>query len=489
MPKFSPEMQFWLGVTCVLYIVVMYAVSWFAQRQVHSAEDFLVAGRRLPLSLSWMTLLATWFGAGTMLASADAVRREGLQMAALDPWGAGTCLLIAGLFIAKPLWSLGLLTICDFFRLKFGRGAEILSAFILVPSYFGWIAAQFVALAGMFELCFGMDPQWGLLVVAVIGTVYTLMGGMWSVALTDGIQITLVLVGLVVLGWSAFGAWGDGELMAGVNRVIAETPDEHLQAIPMENFSAFVGWLGVFVVGALGNLPGQDLMQRLFAAKSANVARNACFIAGFAYLLFGMIPVGLGLLARAEFPADLEQAILPALAQSFLSPGLAIVFLVALLSAILSTIDSAILSPASVMAQNLLKPMLREDTDSLSLNRWCVAFVAAASLATAYLGENAYSLLESAYELTLVGLFVPLMVGLYGKPGQKIPVLWCMSVGSGLWLVHLMMGWEDSLFGPTFAANIAEIPRSLGLTGVGTLAYFASANLTKLRKSPQPPQS
>ncbi len=438
MPSFSPQVQFWLGLTCVVYVVVMYAVSWVAQRQVHSTEDFLVAGRRLPLSLSWMTLLATWFGAGTMLAATDAVRRDGLQMAALDPWGAGVCLLLAGAFVAKPLWSLGLLTISDFFRMKFGRAAEILSAVILVPSYFGWIAAQFVALSGMLEMCFGMDPQWGLLVVAVVGTFYTLLGGMWSVALTDGIQIILVLLGLVVLGFSAFSQWGNGSAVAGMQRVFEEASPGHLQPIPLDDLRAFAGWLGVFAVGALGNLPGQDLMQRIFAAKSANVARHACYIAGVVYLLFGMIPVALGLLAHVEFPADVERAILPALAQSFLSPGLAIVFLVALLSAVLSTIDSAILSPASVMAQNLLKPLVQTDKSSLALNRFCVGFVAIASLITAYQGENAYTLLESAYELVLVGLFVPLMIGLYGKSSSQ-PAILCLH-GRGQRVVAFAFG-------------------------------------------------
>ncbi len=403
-------------------------------------------------------------------------------MAALDPWGAGVCLILAGAFVARPLWSLGLLTICDFFRLKFGRTAEILSAIILVPSYFGWIAAQFVALAGMLELCFGLDPQWGLLIVAVVGTMYTFLGGMWSVALTDGIQISLVLVGLIVLGVSAFSEWGDGSAVSGVARVFEEASPGHLQPIPLDDLRSFVGWLGVFAVGALGNLPGQDLMQRIFAAKSANVARYACYIAGVVYLIFGMIPVALGLLAHVKFPADVEEAILPALAQSFLSPALAIVFLVALLSAVLSTIDSAILSPASVMAQNLLKPLARTEAGSLALNRGCVLFVAVASLITAYQGQSAYSLLESAYELVLVGLFVPLMIGLYAKSYSPRAVVACMAAGSGLWLVHLQWGWEE-LFGPKFAQSDVAIPRSLGVTGFCAFVYLTLRLLEDFLKS------
>ena len=106
----------------------MSVIGGLCQGHIRNAEDFTVAGRRLPLSLAWATLLATWFGAGTLLTQADAVRNEGLSKAALDPWGAGVCLLIAGLFFAKPLWEMKLLTLPDFFRRRFGSAAELFSA-------------------------------------------------------------------------------------------------------------------------------------------------------------------------------------------------------------------------------------------------------------------------------------------------------------------------------------------------------------------------
>lgn len=177
MPEIDPSLRWLLGTTMVLFVVVMYAVGWWANSRVSDAADFIVAGRRLPLSLAWMTLLATWFGAGTLLAAADEVRREGLRGAALDPLGAGACLIFAGLFVAAPLWRMGLLTVPDFFRRRFGSVAELVASLILVPSYFGWIAAQFAALAGVLELFFGIDPAVGLALVAVVGTGYTLMGG------------------------------------------------------------------------------------------------------------------------------------------------------------------------------------------------------------------------------------------------------------------------------------------------------------------------
>ncbi len=143
-----------LGIVLIVYLFVMFAISYYAETQIHNTEDFLVAGRKLPLSLAWATILATWFGAATVLTQSDEVRQNGLQMAALDPLGAGLCLILAGLFFAVPLWKMGLLTISDFFRKQFGPKSEFLTACIMVPSYFGWIATQFKALAQVLQLIY-----------------------------------------------------------------------------------------------------------------------------------------------------------------------------------------------------------------------------------------------------------------------------------------------------------------------------------------------
>ncbi len=172
----DPSLKWLLAIALVIYLIVMYVIGWLAQRKIQTSEDFLVAGRKLPLSLAWMTLLATWFGAGTLLAAADEVRNEGLRAAALDPFGAGFCLLFTAAFVAGPMWRMQLLTVPDLFRRKFGARAELLAALVLVPSYFGWIAAQFTALAGVLELFFGIPMTWGLPIVAVVGTGYTLLG-------------------------------------------------------------------------------------------------------------------------------------------------------------------------------------------------------------------------------------------------------------------------------------------------------------------------
>lgn len=460
-----------LPLTLILYVVGTFILSFAVRSRIHDQADFLVAGRRLPLSLAWMTLLATWFGAGTLLTAADEVRAGGLRRAALDPWGAGVCLLLAGVFFARPLWEMKLLTVADFFRRRFGPRAETVSALVLVPSYFGWIAVQLIALAHLLELFFGLGPAVAIPLCAAIVMGYTLLGGMWSVTLTDAVQISLVLAGLVTLAVSVLQALGGG-LAAGLERLVADTPREMLVPMPTDSAAEVVDWLAVLAVGALGNLPVQDLMQRVFAAKSAKVARRACLVAGAAYLTFGALPLLLGLAARLLVPASLNEAIVPALAHLFLTPQMTVVFVVALVSAVFSTMDSAILSPAGVLSQNVLVRFAGSRLSPLAWNRLSVVAVTAASVAVAFLGEDAYGLLEDAYELPLVGLFVPMTLGLYGPRNRgEASALAAMGTGFGLWMLHYAAGWEV-FFAPWTSAWAIPPPSSLAITAASLLAYL-----------------
>lgn len=460
-----------LAITVVAYVVVMFGVSIWARTRIETEEDYLVAGRRLPLWLAWPSLFATWFGAGTLLTAAEQVRADGLPAAALDPFGSGLCLILAGLFFAKRLWKMNLLTLADFYRQRFGPRAELVSALIMVPSYFGWIAAQFVALAGVLELFFGLDPTWGILLVALVGTGYTLIGGMWSVTLTDAIQVALVLLGLGALGYNVASHLGDGAALAGVQRVLTETPPQKLTLIPTESLAVFMPWLAAFSAGALGNLPGQDLMQRVFASRSANTARAACLVAGVVYLSVGLVPVFLALSVDL-LGVKPGGSILPALAELFLEPAVAVIFLVAVMSAVLSTIDSAILSPAGLLAQNILPRVSK--VPSLRLNQLSVVGVALVSLAFAYGGQSAYELLESAYELAVAGLLVPLAIGLYSKRGAERAALAAMGFGMGLWTLHLALGWHG-LFQPWLGPLGLALPVGLAAAGCSLVAYLLAA--------------
>jgi Na+/proline symporter len=234
----------------------------------------------------------------------------------------------------------------------------------------------------------------------------------------------------------------------------------------------------------LGNLPGQDLAQRIFASKSAKVAVQACLLAGTLYILFGLVPVLSGLAADLLRGADRDSASLAVLASLLLSPWMGVLFVLALTSAVLSTIDSAILAPGSVLANNIFR-RLWPGASALALSRWGVTLVAGASLVVAFLGESAYSLLETAYASGLVGLFVPLTLGLFSHRGGPRAALASMATGTGIWAVHLALGWES--FGGELLGDV-YLPQELVATLLGWVAYELAAIGERTQTAPGSPE-
>jgi solute:Na+ symporter, SSS family len=461
------------GIALAAFVVAMFAIAFWARGRIHDVEDYLVAGRRLSWPLATATLFATWFGAGTLLTATDEVSLEGLRAAALEPIGPGLCLILAGLFFAQRLWQMKLITLPDFYRRRFGPRAEIVSSLIMIPGYFGWIAAQFVALAGILEVFWQIPIAHGIWVVAAVGTGYTLLGGMWSVTLTDVVQVVLLLAGLVVLAVIVGAELSGGEgIGAAIARFVGGVPEEQLVLVPLESAGALIGWLSVLAVGALGNIPGQDLAQRIFAARSARIAVSACIVAGVLYVVFGLIPVMTGLSAQLLEIEVGERAILPVIATALMSPLVSTVFVLAIVAAVMSTIDSAILAPSSVLSNNLLAK-LWPNSSGITLGRWAVFAVALASVLFSYLGQTAYELLETAYAIGMVGLFVPLALGLYSQRGGEGAALAAMIGGTAVWLVHLMLGWD--YFAEPWLGTL-QLPQELVATLIAWIVYELSAS-------------
>jgi Na+/proline symporter len=229
----------------------------------------------------------------------------------------------------------------------------------------------------------------------------------------------------------------------------------------------------------LGNLPGQDLTQRIFSARSSSTAVWACHIAALLYFVLGVLPLMLGLAADLVAPeGSANKATMTLLAGLFLSPWAAVLFVLSVMSAVLATIDSALLSPASVLAQNVLAPRWPK-LDLLMLNRWAVIGVTIASLITAYLGESAYSLLESAYALGLVSLLVPLLMGLKTNIGGERAALASMITGTLLWSVHFVIGWE-SFLSPIIDPLGLPLPVALSCALSSLVVYVIVARNEKL---------
>ena len=472
---FDAEMRLWLGLALAAYLALVFALAFVARGRISTTEDFVVAGRRLGPWMATATLLATWFGAGTLMTAADEVRANGVRAATLDPIGAGFCLLIAGLVFAPRLWREKLITVPELFERRYGRRERRLGGLLMVPTYLGWIAAQFTALAHLLELFFGIPLALGMVGVAAVGIAYTTMGGMWAVALTDALQIVIVIVGLLAIALAVFWQLGEGSVAEGLHRIEGGVEPALLDWVPEGgDLDPLAPWLGVLAAGALGNLASQDLFSRVFSARSEKAARFACLLAGGAYLSLGLIPVALGLAARVRWGPEGE-ATIAGLGAVFLHPLAAVGFLVTLCSVVLSTIDSALLAPAVVLVHDVFA-RARAPALALRRTRDAVIAVGVAALLLAFVGESAYALLESSYELGMVALLVPLSFAVFGRRFVPAAALVSMLGGTGVWLLHQALGWEN------FADLAPALPTGLGCTA---LALALHLSITAARGRPE----
>lgn len=436
-------MQSIYAISLTVFFVVMFLVALWARSRVNDAEDFIVAGRGLSLWVLMGTLIATWFGAGSLSVSADMVWEQGLRITALEPFGVGVCLILAGLIYARPMWEAKVLTLADVIRNHFGATAEFFQVIYNI-SYFGWIAVQLLAIGNIVHTAFDLDLSTSLILVTAILTAYTLLGGMWSVALTDAVQVSMLIIGLILLTLNVLAALGGGEIIPGLEIAFTRHPPEYLVWIPADKLSEFNYWLGLFIVGSLGNIASQDLMQRIFAARSPEIAVRACVGSGVIYIVIAMMPVIVGMAGKILLP-DAGSGIVPALAEQFLSPVMSVVFMLTLTAAITSTVDSALLGPASTFAQNLLRHHISERVSTLTLTRYSVVGVALGSASLALSGTSAIDLLQSSFALGIPPLVI-LTFAIYQKNTYGPAAVTTSVLGLIVWgydLVLMLAGGES----------------------------------------------
>ena len=260
----------------VAYLLVTIAIGLLAARKVHNAKDYMVAGRSLPLYMNVATVFATWFGAETVLSVSATFAKDGLSGIPGDPFGASLCLVLAALLFAKLFYRMNLLTIGDFYKQRYGKGVEVLTSLAIVGSYLGWTSAQMTALGLVIHVLSGaaIDLNTCIFIGAAVVVVYTIFGGMWSVALTDLFQTVIILIGLTLVAVLV------GDLAGGATQVIAQAAaDGKFKFFPEDS----KGWwvmAGAFFAFAFGSIPQQDVFQRMTSAKDEKTAVRGTLIGG-----------------------------------------------------------------------------------------------------------------------------------------------------------------------------------------------------------------
>lgn len=420
-----------------LYLLSTLAIGWWASRRVKTTADFVVAGKRLPLFMASCALFATWFGSETVMGASAEFTQHGLLGVIEDPFGAALCLLLAGLLIARPLYNLNLFTFSDFFRIRFNKAAEVTSAVFMVPSYFSWIAAQIVALAIVLQAVSGLEREWGVLICTTLVLLYTYIGGMWSVTVTDFVQTIAIVVGLGALAFDLTAKAGGMEQMA------AAAPPGFFQFFPEPKATDIISWFAAWMTIGLGSIPQQDVFQRVMAAKSERTAVWSCYTSAIMYLSIAFLPLLICYSGRMLYPELLEgdaQMMIPTMVLLHSSLGMQILFFGALLSAILSTCSGAMLAPATVVGENLVRPLFKDVTDAqlLRIMRLSVVGVAIVTGGMALMRSNIYELVGESSALSLVSLFTPLIAGLYWKKASAVGAIVSMIAGMAVWFAALL---------------------------------------------------
>jgi SSS family transporter len=423
------------------------------------------------------TTFATWFGAETVMGIPAKFVQGGLNAIVEDPFGAGTCLILVGLFFAAKLYQQNLLTIGDFYRQRFGRGVEVFCSLTIILSYLGWVAAQITALGLVFNVLTGgaMSETTGMIVGTMAVLVYVVIGGFLAVAWTDFIQMIVLVIGLSII------AMFSADLAGGADKVFAMATNKDLwKFLPEPKFTDMVFFIASGLTMMLGSIPQQDVFQRVMSARNSGIARNGAVIGGASYILFAFVPmfivssavVVLGDTAL-EMAKNDYQRVLPTFVLTKMPLVMQILFFGALLSAIKSTSSATLLAPSTSFVENILKnlrPRMSDRQQLLAMRVTIVVFTASVlAYAIAMRGTSIYDLVSSAYQVTLVGAFVPLVMGMYWKKATTQGAIASLALGIGVWILFLpQVGGEE--LAKLFPAQLAGLAAAFaGMIG-GSIA-------------------
>lgn len=413
-----------------IYVVVQLLIGYWASKKVHSEKDYLLAGRTLGITLTSFSLFATWFGAETIMGSAASIAEKGLAGGRADPFGYTICLVAMAFLLAYKLRSMNLTTIGDMFRTRYGRSTELLGVFIMVPASIIWSSAQLLAFGQVLSVVGGIDIQVSLILATLVVMIYTSMGGLLGDVLTDFIQGLTLIVGVIILFYFTINNFG------GIKEAWDVITPEQLSFVsPGESvLSRLDSWM----IPILGSLVSQEALSRMLASKTPKTARNACLIASVIYIFVGMVPAFTALVGtHTGLNLEYRDTFLPSLAQNLLPPVLFAFFMGALVSAILSTVDSTLLTVSSFIEHNLILQQFPNISEKRKVLIARISVVAAALVAYAIAGsgDTIFELVQTASSFGTGGILIIVLLGLWTKLGDKWTGVLTLLTGVGITLL------------------------------------------------------
>ncbi len=469
----------------MLYMLLTIAIGIYAALRVNNTNDYALAGRSLPLPMVVTATFATWFGSETILGLPGRFIESGIDGVIEEPFGSGMALILVGMFFAQKLYKLNILTIGDYYRQRYGRTIEVLCTIFIVLSYLGWVAAQVAALGLVINLITeGMvSVSAGMAIGTLVVLIYTMFGGMWSVAITDFFQMIIIICGLAIILFFA------SDLAGGFGNIIGYAREQDLfHALPEPTSSGWLFWISAAITMMIGSIPQQDVFQRVMSAKNTATAVAGPIIGGCVYIMFAFVPMFIVIAAvlimpeqAQHFLQDDPQRLLPTLVKDYMPMWLRVLFFGAVLSAVMSTASATILAPSTAFVSNILSAVVKlDDKHMLKAMRWTVFVFTLMVLSYSLFVEGTaiYDMVAMAYQFPVVGAFWPLVCGLYWKGTTRQGVYLSMLLGGVVWGVLTWTSYGDvfpNVLGGFISAGFGMVVGSL-LPTRGNREYLAEWN-------------
>ncbi len=444
-------------VVVVLYLLVMLFIGWYSSKRINSNADFMVAGRRLGPVLMAGTLAATEIGGGSSLG----VVQNGMQDHGLSAaWyiiTMGIAFVILA-FLAPKFRAATVKTVPEYFRRRYGKGSGLITAIIMLLPLIGLTAGQFIASSVILSTMLGIDYQVAVIIVAVVVTVYSIMGGLWSVTLTDFVQVFLIIIGMVIAVPFALryaGGWG---------QVMANIPEGTMNLF--KGYDGF-GIISLVIMYVATFAVGQEAVSRYYAAKDGRAAKGGSIIAAIINFVYAFIPTILGIITLAlinmgKFDAAHFESVgaryaLPVLAIEVMPAIICGLLFAGIISATMSSSDSDLLGAGSIFANDIYRAAIKpsaSDKEVMRVTKIVMVIVGVASMLIALFNtQSLITILMFCFTLRAAGTFFPYVLGHYWKKASTIGTIASLIAGT-IVVVYMERVSKGVLFGIKFSQTI-----------------------------------
>lgn len=426
---------YWPGFLAMLvfYALIFFMGAWAGkQHQSGGIDGVMLAGRSLPLGVAIFTMSATWIGGGYVNGTAEYTYSFGLSWVQA-PWGYGLSLIVGGLFFARKMRRHGFKTMLDPLAQRFGKG---MGAVLFIPALTGeifWTSAILTALGTTFGTILGLDFDSSIILSAAIAIGYTALGGLWAVALTDVAQLIILLLGLTLV--IPFAAEQVGGLEHAID-LYQEKQGIFAQLFPPldgwrnpEWGDSYWNWWDFALLLIFGGIPWQVYFQRVLAAKNEGTALRLSIFAGIVCMLAAIPPILIGIIgssadwaAAGAPPLEEPALVLPYVIRYLTPPAVATIGLGALAAAVMSSVDSSILSASSMASWNVYRPLFAPKVTAEKLDKVikrCIWIIGIAATLLALQVKSVYVLWLLCSDLVYTLLFPALVTALFDPKANR----------------------------------------------------------------------